>query len=74
MISLWKIIRNLSAIAGLILLFGSVGTSDYYAMELECAAPSYVNTNLVIGIVLILPMIIHLIIEMCKEGNQDNLK
>lgn len=71
MISLWKIIRNLSAIAGLILLMGSVGTSDYYAMELECAAPSYVNTNLVIGIALILPMIIHLIIEMCKEGNKE---
>lgn len=71
MISLWKIIRNLSAIAGLILLMGSVGTSDYYAMELECAAPSYVNTNLVIGIALILPMIIHLIIEMCKEGKSE---
>ena len=74
MISLWKIIRNLSAIAGLILLMGSVGTSDYYAMELECAAPSYVTTNLVIGIVLMLPMVIHLLVEMHKEGKQDNLK
>ena len=71
MISLWKIIRNLSAIAGLILLMGSVGTSDYYAMELECAAPSYVNTNLVIGIVLMLPMVIHLIIDMSREGKQE---
>lgn len=71
MISLWNIIRNLSAIAGLILLMGSVGTSDYYAMELECAAPSYVNTNLIIGVLLILPTIIHLLIEMYREGKSE---
>lgn len=71
MISMWKIIRNLSAIAGLILLMGSVGASDYYAMELECVAPSYVNTNLIIGIALMIPMVIHLLVEMYKEGNKE---
>lgn len=70
--SLWKIIRNLSAIAGLILIFGSVSTSDYYVVELGRTAPSYCDRNLIIGIVLILPMIIHLLVEMYKEGREDN--
>jgi hypothetical protein len=71
MMSLWKIIRNLSAIAGLIMLMGAVGTSDYYVVELEQAAPSYLNRNIVIGIALMLPMVIHLFYEMYKEGKES---
>lgn len=74
MISLWKIIRNLSAIAGLIMLMGAVGTSDYYVVELEQVAPSYCNRNIVIGIVLLLPMVIHQFVEMYREGRQDDTK
>ena len=74
MMSLWKIIRNLSAVAGFILLFGSVGTSDYYVIELEQVAPSYVNTNIGIGLALMLPMIIHLIVEMYKEGRSNDVQ
>lgn len=73
MISLWKIIRNLSAIAGLILLLGSVGESDKYTLALHQAAPSYCDKNLIIGIALLLPMIIHLLVEMYKEGREDNV-
>lgn len=72
MMSLWKIIRNLSAIAGLIMLMGAVGTSDYYVVELEQAAPSYCNRNIIIGIALMLPMVIHLFYEMYKEGKEGN--
>ena len=74
MISLWKIIRNLSAIAGLIMLMGAINTSDYYVIELEQVAPSYCNRNIVIGIVLLLPMIIHLFVEMYREGKQGDIK
>lgn len=73
MISMWKIIRNLSAIAGLVLLMGSVGASDYYVIELGQTAPSYCDRNLIIGIVLLLPTIIHLLVEMYKEGGEDNV-
>lgn len=71
MMSLWKIIRNLSAIAGLIMLMGAVGTSDYYVVELEQIAPSYCNRNIIIGIALMLPMVIHLFYEMYKEGSKE---
>lgn len=74
MISLWKIIRNLSAIAGLIMLMGAISTSDYYVIELGQVAPSYCNRNIIIGILLLLPMIIHLIAEMCLEGKKDDIK
>ena len=71
MMSLWKIIRNLSAIAGLIMLMGAIGTSDYYVIELEQMAPSYCNRNIIIGIALMLPMIIHVFYEMYKEGSKE---
>ena len=71
MMSLWKIIRNLSAIAGLIMLIGAIGTSDYYVIELEQVAPSYCNRNIIIGIVLLIPMVIHLFYEMYKEGKES---
>ena len=71
MISLWKIIRNLSAIAGLIMLMGAIGTSDYYVIELEQMAPSYCNRNIIIGIALMLPMIIHVFYEMYKEDKES---
>ena len=71
MMSLWKIIRNLSAIAGLIMLMGAVGTSDYYVVELEQEAPSYLNRNIIIGIALMFPMVIHLFYEMYKEGSKE---
>lgn len=74
MISLWKIIRNLSAIAGLILLMGSVGEQDRYTLALRQAAPAHSDTTMIIGIVLLLPMIIHLLVEMYKEGKQDDTK
>ena len=69
--SLRKIIRNLLAIAGLIMLMGAIGTSDYYVIELEQVAPSYCNRNIVIGIALMLPMVIHLFYEMYKEGKKN---
>ena len=71
MMSLWKIIRNLSAIAGLIMLMGAVGEQDRYTLALRQAAPAHSNTTMIIGIVLILPMIIHLLIEMYKEGKSE---
>ena len=74
MISLWKIIRNLLAIAGLIMLMGAIGTSDYYVVELEQVAPSYCSRNIIIGIVLMLPMVIHQFVEMYREGKQGDIK
>lgn len=71
MMSLWKIIRNLSAIAGLIMMMGAISTSDYYVVELEQMAPSYCSRNIIIGIALMLPMVIHLFYEMYKEGSKE---
>lgn len=70
MISLWKIFRNLSAIAGLILLYCTVSTSDYYVMELGQAEPSYIKTHLILGVLLLVPLILHVLWDMYKEGQE----
>lgn len=74
MISLWKIIRNLSAIGGFGLLFCTVSTSDFYILELGQAEPSWIGRNLVIGIIMLLPMLVHVIVETYMEGRQDDVQ
>ena len=71
MMSLWKIIRNLSAIMGLILLMGAIGTSDYYIIELGTFEPAYVKTQMLVGVLMIVPAIIGLLYEMYKEGKRN---
>lgn len=73
MMSLWKIIRNLMAILGVVCLFGAMGTSDYYAVELGQAEPSFVGRYLVIGIVLMLPLLASALYEMYIEGRKDHV-
>lgn len=58
--SLWKIVRTLMAIIGCILIFGAVGTSDYYVMELKQPEPSSVWTTIIIGVLMTLPLLVEL--------------
>lgn len=68
--SLWKIVRTLMTVIGGILVFGAVGTSDYYVLELGQPEPSSVWTTIVIGIVMMLPFFTHMVYQIIKE-NQD---
>ena len=73
MMSMWKIIRNLSAILGAVFLMGAVGTSDYYTIELGQTEPSSVYRNLIIGFILVLPLLVNTIYDMYKEGKEDDV-
>lgn len=68
--SLWKVVRTTMAVVGAILIFGGVGTSDFYVMELGQSEPAKVWTGIIIGCVLFMPTIIHAIFEELKEKNQ----
>lgn len=67
---LWKIVRNIMAIVGTLLIFGSVGTSDYYVMELGQPEPANFWPTIVVGFILITPTIIHAIREEMKGKDQ----
>ena len=64
---LWKIVRTMMAIVGGLLIFGAVGTSDYYVLELGQHEPASVWSTIIVGFVLITPMLIHVICEELKE-------
>lgn len=64
---LWKIVRTLLGVAGAVLIFGAVGTSDYYVMQLGQPEPSNVGTIITIGLAMMMPMIIHAIYKTVKE-------
>ena len=66
MISLWKIVRTLMAIIGIMLIFGGVGTSDYYLLELGQPEPNGVWTTIFIGFMLVVPTAIHIVREQIK--------
>lgn len=65
--SLWKIVRTLMAIMGCILIFGAIGTSDYYLLELGQPEPSSVMPTIIIGVLMALPTVVHLIYQDAKE-------
>lgn len=65
--SAWKIIRNLLAVAGAIMVFGSVGASDFYVIELGKSEPLHVWRYMVIGAILMSPMLLNLLYIEYKE-------
>lgn len=73
MISLWKIIRNLLAIAGAVSIYGAISTSDYYVIELGQVEPAYIQTQIVIGVVLLIPFVLHVVYDFYKEGKRDDI-
>ena len=58
---LWKIVRTTMAIVGGFMVMGGVGTSDYYVLELGQAEPSSVWSTIFIGLLLMIPTLIHCI-------------
>ena len=68
--SLWKIVRTLMAIIGVILIFGAVGTSDYYVLELGQVEPSSVWTAIFIGVLMVSPIWVELIYKYRKGEKQ----
>lgn len=73
MISLWKIIRNLLAVVGAGCIVGGVSTSDYYVIELGQMEPAYVKSQLIFGVLMVLPLIVHVIYDLYKEGKRDDV-
>lgn len=65
----WRIIRTLSAAAGLMLLIMAVGTSDYHVMELGTDEPVIVWKAIVLGILMMLPAYIHAFRKEWEEMN-----
>ena len=71
----WEIIRGLAAAAGFGLMLLSVGTSDYYVMELGRHEPVNVWALAFIGLAMMLPAALHAIREEYKElMKQENEK
>lgn len=58
---LWKIVRTTMTIVGGFMVMGGVSTSDYYVLELGQAEPSSVWSTIFIGLLLMIPTLIHCI-------------
>lgn len=67
---LWKIVRTTMAVFGGLLILGAVGTSDYYLLELEQPEPTSVVPTIIVGLLMMVPTVIHLIYRDMKEKEQ----
>lgn len=70
-ISIWKTLRTLMTIGGLVLMFLAVSTSDYYVLELGCSEPAYVWNYMLVGALMFAPALIHSIYELWLEGKDE---
>lgn len=66
----WKVVRTLMCIVGCVLIFGAVGTSDYYLLELNQAEPKSVWLTMITGFMLLMPTLISLVVR-CVRGDED---
>lgn len=62
----WRIIRTLSAAAGLFMVIGSVGTMDYHVMELGENEPGGLWLYIIIGAAMMIPAYVHEIRKSCR--------
>lgn len=67
---LWAWIRNTMAMVGAFLVYGGVSTSDYYVLELGQKEPISVWQTILVGLILMVPAVIHLIYKEIKEKIQ----
>ena len=58
MANVLRFIRNAMGVLGFMLIFGYVGTCDYYLNELGQAEPEWLERNFIIGIILVIPVMI----------------
>jgi hypothetical protein len=58
------------AVVGFFIMWGGVGTSDYYTLELGKTTPESVMPTIIIGVLLMIPALTHLIYRAWKENNQ----
>lgn len=71
MIYLWRIFKGISAVIGFILVFGAVGTSDYYLLELGQPEPEGIWKTATLGVMLMLPLVVSMIYKAIKEGEEN---
>ena len=60
--SLWKVLRGLMTVTGFFLIYAGASTSDYYVLELGQSEPNYIWLTMAIGIILMLPSLVHAIV------------
>lgn len=68
---LWKCVRSIMAVIGIVLVYLSASTSDYYVLTLKEPEPGFVLPTMLAGAALMLPMIIPIIREYLKEEHDD---
>ncbi len=71
MTCLWKCVRNIMGVVGMCLVWAMASTSDYYVLTLKEPEPGYVWPLIYVGVVLMLPTVIHVIREYLKEEHDD---
>lgn len=56
----YRLFRNLTALAGFLLIFGAAGTDEYYT-DLGQMPPESVDSMVVLGLILLIPTALRLI-------------
>lgn len=58
---MWRLLRNTAAVAGVLMVLGAAGTDEFYTNELRTMSPENLEIDLAIGLLLLIPLLIHLL-------------
>ncbi len=68
MMNFWKSFRTVLAMAGIALLSVAASSSDYYVLELGVNEPSGVRNSMIVGVLMLLPMLLHTLYDLYIEA------
>lgn len=58
---MWRLLRNMAAVVGAMMVLGAAGTDEFYANELRTMSPENLDFELAIGLLLLIPLLIHIL-------------
>ena len=66
-----KTLSNIMAVIGGLMVYGAIGTSDFYVLQLHQREPDHVWFMVAVGVLMMAPLTYRLISESRKENREN---
>lgn len=68
-----RFVANTLAVIGGVIIYGAIGTTDLYSLELRTKAPADAWEAFVLGGLLVLPLVVRMLCEALTRGGNNHV-